>query len=213
MPMSKLLAFNLFVRQAGLFPLASPFLPPVGKVEKGYSYAAGQKMGTLEVGGGYGLAKTGQTVVYRTGDDGTYKKGKPLTGARYTDPGNGTIQDNGTGLMWPKDGNGAACNNGTGIAWNGAIDFCEALNFAGHLDWRMPNIKELHTLLNYERTTPMIGEAADEAPFVNTFAGYYWSSTTVQADITKAWYISFADAAAGKGGISTAYKVRPVRNT
>lgn len=46
--MSKLLPLDLFIRQALLYPLDSPFLPPENKVEKGYSYAAGRKTGSLE---------------------------------------------------------------------------------------------------------------------------------------------------------------------
>ncbi len=46
--MSKYLPFNLFMRQALIYPLVSPFLPPANKVKNGYSYAAGNLIGTLE---------------------------------------------------------------------------------------------------------------------------------------------------------------------
>lgn len=45
--MSKLLPLDLFIRQALLYPLTSPFLPPENKVLKDYSYAAGKKTGSL----------------------------------------------------------------------------------------------------------------------------------------------------------------------
>jgi len=47
--LSKYLPLNLFVRQALLYPLVSPFLPPVNKVENGYSYGAGKLIGELIV--------------------------------------------------------------------------------------------------------------------------------------------------------------------
>lgn len=46
--MSKLLPLDLFIRQALLYPLTSPFLPPENKVFKDYSYAAGKKIGSFE---------------------------------------------------------------------------------------------------------------------------------------------------------------------
>lgn len=48
--MSKYLPLNLFIRQALLYPLIAPFLPPIDKVEKDYAYAAGKLVGTLEAG-------------------------------------------------------------------------------------------------------------------------------------------------------------------
>lgn len=48
--MSRLTAFQLFIKQALQYPLASPFLPPENKVEKDYSYANGQKTGEMYPG-------------------------------------------------------------------------------------------------------------------------------------------------------------------
>ena len=48
--MKKQSPFSLFIRQALLYPLASPFLPPIDKVQKDFSYSAGQLVGTLEAG-------------------------------------------------------------------------------------------------------------------------------------------------------------------
>lgn len=185
--MSKLLPFNLFVRQALLYPLFSPFLPPVNKVEKNYSYAAGSLIGTLEGGGGYGLPKTGQTISYRAGDDGDLKKGYPLTGDRFTDNGDGTITDNATGLMWVKDGEGAGCNGGNVINWNGAIDFCNSLNFAGHADWRLPNINELQSIVNYGTVSP----SSYPTYFPGTKSDFYWSSTTYADGSAYVWFVYF----------------------
>jgi hypothetical protein len=45
--------------------------------------------------------------------------------------------------MWPKDGTRAGYYSGGTRTWNEAIDWASGLNFAGHTDWRLPNINEL----------------------------------------------------------------------
>jgi len=94
------------------------------------------------------LLVTGQTTSYRTGDDGYYQKGTPFS---YTDNGDGTISDNATGLMWARDGSGAGCANGLKKTWDDAIDWANGLFFAGREDWRLPNARELLSLVNYSR--------------------------------------------------------------
>jgi hypothetical protein len=59
----------------------------------------------LATGSGSNLPVTGQTTVYNTGDDGSYKKGTDLPSIRFCDNGDGTVTDNMTGLMWVKNAN------------------------------------------------------------------------------------------------------------
>lgn len=118
------------------------------------------------------LPKTGQKTEYYEGDDGTYQAG--WEGDRFTDNGDGTITDNATNLMWPADWTGPAANNLVTIAWEAAIDFAKNLNFAGHNDWRMPNINELLTITDNEECEPAMNPlftVSTELP--------YWSSTTL----------------------------------
>lgn len=197
--MSRYLPFQLFLRQALLYPLTSPFLPPENKVELGYSYAAGQKTGTLPAGPSYGIPKTNQTTVYRAGDDGTYQKGKPDAPPRFTDNGDGTVTDNATGLMWVKDPSQLGGNFGTpavpsAMNWNTAIDDCEALSYAGHNDWRLPNIFELISIITWQKNYLAI----DESFFENIQGSPYWSSTTWKAGDTDKWYVDFAYGQVGK---------------
>jgi len=187
--------------------LTSPFLPPPEKVEKDFSYAAGQKIGTLEGGGGFGTPKTGQTIVYEAGDDGTYQKGYPLTGDKYLDNGDGTITDLATGLMWPKDATGAGCYNGATRTWVQAIAFCEELDFAEHDDWRLPNVKELQTIIDYSRKSPCI-----DPIFLNTVASAYWSGTTYLGNTDFAWYWWFANGNLSNGLKAGGARVMPVRD-
>ena len=152
------------------------------------------------------LPKTGQTTVYTTGDDGTYQKGSPAS-PRFTDNGNGTITDNATGLMWVKDATGTGCNSGAADTWANQIAFCEGSTFAGYSDWRMPNIKELLSIVDFSR----YNEAIDPI-FTHTVPQYYWSSTTYAGGATFAFTV-FLDTGEEitNNKTGTPYCVRPVR--
>jgi len=154
----------------------------------------------------FGLPKTGQTTSYRAGDDGTYQKGYPQSGARFVDNGDGTISDNGTGLMWAKDGNGAGCNNGTKLTWNNAISYPLTLTFAGYTDWRLPNIRELSTLVKYNSYNPII-----DPIFTNVAAAQTWSSTTKWDSSVYKWNINFSYGYVQYGTGANSFNIRLVR--
>ena len=61
---------------------------------------------------------------------------------RFVDNGDGTVTDNCTGLMWAKN------STPTSYHWQAALQYCDALDFAGHTDWRPPNIMELPMALS-----------------------------------------------------------------
>lgn len=132
------------------------------------------------------LPKTGQTIPYHPGDDGTYQAG--WEGERFTDNGDGTITDNATGLMWIKDALDPAINM-TSREWEDQIDHIEALEYAGHADWRMPNAHELQSLVDF--TQPL---ATFNPLFLNISEGQWWTSMTWVDDIACAvtlyvpWY-------------------------
>jgi hypothetical protein len=157
-------------------------------------------VGTYEGAGGtnYGIPKTGQTTEYLDYDDGHYQKGLPVSGARFTDNLNGTITDNATGLMWIKDpslcGGGtypnawaSAANTPAPMTWANAIASCEALNYAVYGDWRLPNVKELQSIVDYGRANPTI----DQTYFPNTQSNIYWSSTTFLASTISVFTVHF----------------------
>lgn len=129
------------------------------------------------------LTKTGQTTSYVDYDDGYYEKGWD-EGVRFTDNDDGTITDNATGLMWVKDWTGAGANNGDYLTWQGAIDFAEALNFAGHQDWRLPNVLEIMSILNFGAKGP-----AAYSAFSNVPDETLWSGSTAHNSSTSAWSI------------------------
>jgi hypothetical protein len=128
-----------------------------------------------------------------TGQDGEIQAGAELS---YTDTGL-TIVDNNTKLEWMKqDDNNGDCasfpyslDKNCFFTWNEAFAFVASLNanvYAGHTDWRMPNVKELLSLLRYDGLPLISGEfdnACSSGCMVETCSclagsGEYYSSTT-----------------------------------
>ena len=101
--------------------------------------------------------------------------------------GDGTVTDIFTGLMWQQATEGK-------MNWEAAISHCEALSLAGYDDWRLPNRRELRSIIDHSRRDPAI----DTSVFPNTGVSYYLSSTT-RADFTAslAWYIAFPSGSDG----------------
>ncbi|HNR87498.1 MAG TPA: DUF1566 domain-containing protein [Spirochaetota bacterium] len=104
--------------------------------------------------------------------------------SRYSSISVNTVKDNHTGLMWTKD------YFGPYPWWNisyQAIDACESLNYDGRTDWRLPNITELQSLVDYGRYDPSI-----DSVFASVAQGF-WSSTSKKSTSTFAWYVDFSN--------------------
>jgi len=115
--------------------------------------------------------------------------------------------DTHTGLMWTK--NGALSD--FPMTWNEALTFIKELNRSnlyGYCDWKLPNRKELFSLMNHEKINPSL--PADH-PFNNIFNGYYWTSTSCVRLPNQAWYIHLGGARVFKGMKRNSYMVWPVR--
>ena len=193
--------------------------PAIADVLKDVVYADGTLTGIYECPEcppEYGLPWTGQTTVYQANDDGTYQKGytlarpivKGVGSNRFTDNGDGTISDAATGLMWVKDPIAApgAPFNAT-MNWADAITNCEGLDFAEHTDWRLPNAKELQSIVDYGTSRPAI----DGTYFPNTQSDIYWSSTTDAGSSGYAWYVYFSYGYVSGYNKASSYYVRAVR--
>ncbi|MEW6039998.1 MAG: DUF1566 domain-containing protein [Elusimicrobiota bacterium] len=153
------------------------------------------------------LPDTGQTGSYTTtfGEDNDYQSA--ASQPSYTDNGDGTITDNRTGLMWVKDGNSAGCNNGGTLTWESALTFCEGLSYAGYSDWRLPNRRELMSIVDYGTYNPSINTTY----FLNTQSNWYWTSTTYVPDTSYAWGVYFTNGYVGYSVRTNVVYVRPVR--
>lgn len=117
----------------------------------------------------------------------------------FVDNGNGTVSDFGTGLMWRKN------DSGKGLDWENALAYAENLEFASHDDWRLPNIKELQSIVDYSGVYPAI----DLKYFnITDNDSYFWSSTSAyfskygteeQRKYYWAWYVAFGYAVGPDG--------------
>lgn len=128
----------------------------------------------------------------------------PQKTTNFLDHKNGTVSDQPRGLMWKKCSEGQSWRKAgnscegqaAGISWDDALNQVEILNagsgFAGFKDWRLPTIKELATLVDYERPSPI-----DLTLFPATPSLWYWSSTPYQRQGSRAWFVAF-----GSGDIS-----------
>ena len=172
------------------------------------------------------MTHTGATVR----DDGFVKAGGALS---YRDNGDGTITDLNTGLMWEKKSVDGSLHDVTkSFVWSSPVtdtvwDWIDAINtevgngigFAGFNDWRLPNVRELLSIIDYGRSTPAVDPAFNNnfsfgcTVFTcsQIFALPYWSSTTVATVDVDAWTVEF-----GAGHVVAALKteshfVRAVR--
>lgn len=148
---------------------------------------------------------TGQETSYSDYDDGDedYQFGATLI-YYYSDDetidtqAENVCTDQNTGLMWIRDhtlldGLGGVGGNvdisGT-MDWGTAVGGCEGLEYAIYSDWRLPNVKELQSIIDYGTSEPAIdydcfpSEQLEEDP-------YYWSSTTSEGDDCYAWSVDF----------------------
>ena len=155
------------------------------------------------------LPKTGQTTNYAAGDDGDLRKGAAWRGPRFA-VSNDCVTDNLTGLMWSKNGN---MPNGT-KTWQEALDYVASLNsrggVCGYTDWRLPNVNELESLVNAEKSDTATW--LNTQGFTNAQAGNYWSSSTYASDMDGgALVVGMDDSSVGGIYKSYNYYVWPVR--
>jgi hypothetical protein len=169
---------------------------------------------------GAGVAKTGQTTSYATGDDGDLQMGTAWPVPRFTDNADGTVTDNLTGLIWLKNANCFGQN-----LWAAALSFCNVLedgqcgltDGSSLGDWRLPNVRELHSLIDYSQYVPALpntegtGQWAEGDPFTNVQSYYYWSSTAYEGGSTLAWGVYMVSGYVGGTSKANDFDVWPVR--
>lgn len=118
------------------------------------------------------------------------------------DNGDGTVTDLPAGLMWQKQA------DNTARTWVDSINYCEGLSLGGHDDWRMPNAKELSSIVDTTKQSP----AVDTTYFAGISSDVYWSSTTYVANPWQALTINFnygaTDVRAKESGVTYVWCVR-----
>ena len=145
------------------------------------------------------LLRTGQFRCYDSGgreipcsgsaQDGEYLIGRPCPVPRFAVDGE-VVQDSLTGLTWTIDAN----PNEFPVDWLEAFEATAAMNrntAFGRRDWRVPNRRELRSLLSHQEARPALPAGH---PFRNIFQGWYWTSTTATINPAFAWYVHLAGA-------------------
>ena len=129
-------------------------------------------------------------------------RGNPNYGQNnFVDNGDGTITDRATGLMWQKADDGIARD------WENSISYAENLTLANFTDWRLPNAKELQSIVDYTRCPSVTQSAAIDAMFSTTeitdpdgnggHYPYFWTSTSHLESgnpYSQGVYIAFGEA-------------------
>lgn len=119
-----------------------------------------------------------------SGQDAEFQKGIPWPEERFAVK-TAVVLDRLTGLIWNRNANPA----GFPLPWGEALDFVEAMNgerALGVTDWRLPNRRELRSLLSHQTRKPAL---SDGHPFTNVFPGWYWTSTSAAINPAYAWYV------------------------
>lgn len=107
----------------------------------------------------------------------------PAVPFSYKDNGDGTILDNVTQLTWEKDASAACAVDGCNFAQ--AALYCSSKG----IDWRLPTIAELVTLVDFSIKVP--GPTINQSFFPNTKGALYWSSSPYKGEANVARYVSF----------------------
>jgi len=143
-----------------------------------------------------------------TGQDGESRVGIKWPEFRFIAQGE-TVIDQLTNLTWTKDANPAEFP----LMWQEAKDYIRDMNTLekfGCNDWRLPTRKELFSLISHVNINPALPA---KHPFVNVFAGYYWTSTTCARLSNQAWYVHLGGGRVYRGMKHGSYMVWPVRGT
>lgn len=126
----------------------------------------------------------------------------------FVDNGNATVSDLATDLMWQQADDGDARN------WQEALEYAENLELATYTDWRLPNAKELQSIVDYSKSPQTSGTPAID-PIFNTTEivdpegnpgqyPFFWTSTTHldgANPYASAVYIAFGEGQGQMNGV------------
>jgi len=143
-----------------------------------------------------------------------------IQAGRFKDNGDGTLTDSQSGLTWMRCALGQNWAGATCVGkldtytWQSAQDMASKLDkmggYAGHNDWRVPQIPELAMIVERQCANPRINLAL----FPTTPATYFWTATTRRGRgmEAEAYVLSFGPEGAGHKDKGDAHYVRLVRD-
>ncbi len=195
------------------------FYQPLGNINIGEREIDAQTWSSTEyVGRTMKADKTIFGVNFVDGRIKGYPKYKPRSGAtnrmyfrmvrgnseygknNFINNGDGTVSDLATGLMWQ------TADDGSRRDWRESLDYAEGLELASHDNWRLPNAKELQSIVDYSRSPQTTNSPAIDPVFETTETKdpdgnsgqypFFWTSTTHLDGVNpydSAVYIAFGD--------------------
>lgn len=122
------------------------------------------------------------------------------------------VSDTKSGLIWRRCSEGQSWHDGRCNGNASLMTYAQALSHTRtQTGWRIPNVKELSSLVDSTRSSPSI----DTDAFPNTPGerhSYYWSSTPYQNNSMSAWFVGFGNGYVGGFFTNTSsYHLRLVR--
>lgn len=162
--------------------------PKVGNSNAYYIFSA-VRDGTVS-----NVPRTGQTQSWAATDDGVNQRGRRAVVPRLVTGTDGTVVDKATGLMWFQN---PGCLT-HGVPWAAALTLFDGLNTGSattcqtytaiHTDWRLPNLFELHSLIDFGTAAPALPAAH---PFTLGEFTHAWTSTPGKAVANTSWAVDF----------------------
>ena len=147
-----------------------------------------------------------EVVCAGSGQDAAFNVGALWPDPRFDLRGD-EVMDTLTGLIWCRNANLAEFP----LTWQEALDFVAVMNREqrfGQRGWRMPNRRELRSLLSLQCRMPALPE---QHPFMDVFNGWYWTSTTAAISPAHAWYVALDGGRMFYGGKDQSFMLWPVR--
>lgn len=147
-----------------------------------------------------------ETPCQGSAQDAEFRRGLAWPRPRFEAQGE-VVCDRLTGLIWTRD----ASPGELPMTWREAFNFVAGMNrerALGFSDWRLPNRRELRSLVSHQTRRPALPE---DHPFINVFPGWYWTSTSAAISPAHAWYVNLDGARMFHGGKDQSFLVWPVR--
>ncbi len=99
----------------------------------------------------------------------------------YVDNSDGTVTDKSSGLVWQQP------HEHELRTWEQAVNYCDELTLGNNSNWRLPEVKELETLLDKNRFAPTINRQY----FSDTLSAFFWTASTDKDQTDQAWIVGF----------------------